>query len=447
MKKRSLLSKAVSIMLLFGLVLSSLALSTNFSTSTQALTNDSWDQDIDIDWYDKSLTKFEIYTEQQLAGLAKLVNDRTDTFENKQIYLKSEMNLEDHYWVPIGLGDIHDEKGKEINVFKGYFNGGDHEISSMRIGEGRKNLKDIENGGLFGCVYDGTLEHVKVGSGSHVYITGNNAGGICSSLYYSKIISCSNSATVYTSGYQAGGIAGMVSNCGLKIVSCSNNGTVVSRHHSGGIVGLIRNPNVHVSLKLSDCINSGRINSIYNGNDSQAGGICAKSDGRADFMNCKNTGKISAVQSSGICSFGTGSIKIEDCKNYGMIVARPCLGSDFSVAGGIAGCFFCDTLEINNCENNNSVSVQYSVKKTMSGGICGTAFSREAKVTNCINNNVVSADAECTPSVGGVIGYVLYPRNLTLSDATYMSGNVFVNGNAINKGIGNLSRYDTTVAI
>ena len=44
-----------------------------------------WDGTADVSWYDESKTEFTITTAEQLAGLAKLVNDEKKILEKKQL--------------------------------------------------------------------------------------------------------------------------------------------------------------------------------------------------------------------------------------------------------------------------------------------------------------------------------------------------------------------------
>ena len=85
---------------------------------------DLWDGTVDTTWYEKNpkATTFNIYTAEELAGIAQIVKDGTDYFKNKTIYLMNDINLngENYDWMV-------------IDDFSGNFNGRSHEISNMRI--------------------------------------------------------------------------------------------------------------------------------------------------------------------------------------------------------------------------------------------------------------------------------------------------------------------------
>ena len=52
-----------------------------------------WIDDANTSWYNKNETTFEISTAEDLAGLAKLVNDETDDFSGKTITLTQPIDL------------------------------------------------------------------------------------------------------------------------------------------------------------------------------------------------------------------------------------------------------------------------------------------------------------------------------------------------------------------
>ena len=52
-----------------------------------------WDGAVDLSWYNGTDTEFTITTARQLAGLAQLVNDKTDTFSGKTVRLGADISL------------------------------------------------------------------------------------------------------------------------------------------------------------------------------------------------------------------------------------------------------------------------------------------------------------------------------------------------------------------
>lgn len=73
-------------------------------TAFAADTMDTWDGTADTSWYDENKTEFHLQTAEQLAGMAKLVNDNTANFKDKTVYLDNDLDLGGHEWISIGNG-------------------------------------------------------------------------------------------------------------------------------------------------------------------------------------------------------------------------------------------------------------------------------------------------------------------------------------------------------
>ena len=156
----------------------------------QAQTNTS-----DTSWYGTGgAGPFYISSADELAGLAQLVNDGTDNFAGKTIYLDENIDLISHTnWEPIG--------GTES--FAGVFDGQFFTISNLT-----SNRPDQDMIGLFGTV-SGTVQNFTL---SGVSITGREqVGGVSGRLYPDGTI---NTVTVQNvtidAKHYAGGIAGYV---------------------------------------------------------------------------------------------------------------------------------------------------------------------------------------------------------------------------------------------
>ena len=111
----------------------------------------------DTQWYtsNPSAGTFTISTANQLAGLAKLVNEG-NYFTAKVINLAANINLSSYGasynggkgWIPIGNEDSFQ--------LHGTFNGNGHKISGLYI-----NDAELWGAGLFGRVY-GTVKNLRV---------------------------------------------------------------------------------------------------------------------------------------------------------------------------------------------------------------------------------------------------------------------------------------------
>ena len=92
--KKKLLSLLLALCLVMALVP---------MTAFAAGTTDSWDGTADTSWYDENETEFHLQTAEQLAGMAKLINDDTAYFKDKTVYLDNDLDLGGHEWISIGL--------------------------------------------------------------------------------------------------------------------------------------------------------------------------------------------------------------------------------------------------------------------------------------------------------------------------------------------------------
>lgn len=93
--KKKLLSLLLALCLVMALVPM-----TAFAEDTM----DTWDGTADTSWYDENKTEFHLQAAEQLAGMAKLVNDNTANFKDKTVYLDNDLDLGGHEWISIGNG-------------------------------------------------------------------------------------------------------------------------------------------------------------------------------------------------------------------------------------------------------------------------------------------------------------------------------------------------------
>jgi len=96
----------------------------------------------DTTWYSSGSSPYMLTTADQLAGLAQLVNNGTDSFSGKTIQLDADISLSAYAdWTPIGTS---------TNPFKGTFDGQNHTISDLTI-----NTPTQKFVGLFGKINPG----------------------------------------------------------------------------------------------------------------------------------------------------------------------------------------------------------------------------------------------------------------------------------------------------
>jgi len=174
-----------------------------------------------------------------LAGLAKLVNDGTATFENKTITLNVDIMLNDttewedwiysgseptYLWIPIG---------NSTNSFKGTFEGNKHIVSGLFYDN---NTQD--NIGLFGYISSSSVKINQLGVVAFYIYGNNNVGGIAGASQAQ--ISNSYSRGIVKGYGNVGGLVGVASYYGL-ISSCYSTSIVSGDNYVGGLVGYLAN--------------------------------------------------------------------------------------------------------------------------------------------------------------------------------------------------------------
>ena len=258
---------------------------------------DTWDGTVDTSWYNDSDTEFIIYTAEELAGLAALVNSGY-SFNGKTILLDGDIDLSDHEWTPIGVGSSYDNFNY---AFTGTFDGQFHTIYGLSI-----TNTSSKNVGLFGMLKNATVENLAI---AEAYINieqdGSNNGtvaGIVVGSMYSTAINCvtvTGDVTVRTLysgiccvalavGYVHNGNSSAVTN----VAAAGNVSGYCSGFNSyvGGIVG-VKNYS-EGSLLVENCIFNGTISATDATSDSYAGGILGISCGGENVKNCIFIGEI-----------------------------------------------------------------------------------------------------------------------------------------------------------
>ncbi len=184
--------------------------------------------------YEKDNT-FYINNRGQLAGFAALVNSGYD-FSSKTVILRYDIDLGEHYWVPIGSAADGVEK-----PFKGTFDGGGHTIKNIIT------AASTTSAGLFGKLREGgTIKNLKI---SNSTILGSAyIGGIVAYNYGGTITNCVVESTV-------------------TITSCNDGGA----EHLGGIAGMSCGI-------ISGCVSRAQFDVGSNNNMYNVGGILGYSD-------------------------------------------------------------------------------------------------------------------------------------------------------------------------
>jgi len=313
-----------------------------------------WNGTADVSWYDAEQTKFTITTAAQLAGLAQLVNNGTDTFDGKTIILGNNIALNDTAnWEEWGKGNLL-ERYYPDNVwrpigsysttttrpFAGTFDGAGFVICGVyTTGEGgsRPSYR-----GLFGYVRDGTIKNLLVTT-SLIDECGSNSGGLV--------------------GYNSGGI----------IINSSFKGIVLAGNtiqYVGGLVGY------------------NHLGSITNSN---ATGYVSGSSYVGGLVGYNNHGSITN-------SYATGNVDVNgDNSSHG------------NYGGGLVG--INDAGKITNSYATGNVSHTGSFGGNYIGGLVGSNETQFAMITN----SYATGDVTGRSDVGGLVGRSTNPRTITNS--------------------------------
>lgn len=181
----------------------------------------------DIAWYSNNpdATEFHIDTEQELAGLAYLVNNG-NTFAGKTVYLDADLNMDWYHWVPIGFG----------SPFCGTFDGQGYTISGLYY-----NNTAGENIGLFGVLRGSADSYACVKNlvVDDAYFKGDEEVGAIAGFVYRYVVidNCVVGSGVLVSGnYGVGGLIGDMNYGNMYVYNCVNYGTIFAKQ-GGGIVG------------------------------------------------------------------------------------------------------------------------------------------------------------------------------------------------------------------
>ena len=263
-------------------------------TAFAADTMDTWDGTADTSWYDENKTEFHLQTAEQLAGMAKLVNDNTANFKDKTVYLDNDLDLGGHEWISIGNG-----ANTAWGSFQGIFDGQSHVVYNLYSHEGLKsenkdNNNNLYRNGLFGAIYNATVQNLGIENADIVIPMNDTStygkGILVDWMTYSTIKNC----------YTTGSITG---------------GSYIEKF-IGGIAGFLNGNN-----SISQCYSTAAITGNYDGE------YYAEQEGGLEPMDCWDSlgGIVGASY--------TGQVTISDCWFGGEIVVN----SIQAPVGGIIG--------------------------------------------------------------------------------------------------------------
>lgn len=284
-----------------------------------------WNGTVDTSWYQAGETQLSISNPEELAGLAKLVNDGTTNFEGVTITLEADLQMNpltnwekwetaeaqpSNTWVPIGIVNQ--------SLFHGTFDGNGHTISGLYV------QKSGETGLFAGLYRTATVKNLTIEK-SYLSSCDTFAGGICGYNYKGTIENCENRAVISSWYYMAGGICGV--NFNGTVSRCSNDAFISGQEAAGGIAGQ------SIYAIVSESCSTGRISSLQ-----FAGGVVGQESGGI-VQSCYNTGAIKGNTIAGgvVGAFECGSI--ETCFNIGTVSGNEKIGG--IVGDSNADCTVC----------------------------------------------------------------------------------------------------------
>ena len=263
-------------------------------TAFAAETMDTWDGTSDTSWYDEEKTEFYLQTAEQLAGMAKLINDDMANFKDKTVYLENDLDLGGHEWISIGDG-----ANTDVGSFQGVFDGQSHVVYNLYSHEGLKsenkdNNNNLYRNGLFGAIYNATVQNLGIENADIVIPMNDTStygkGILVDWMTHSTIKNC----------YTTGSITG---------------GSYIEKY-IGGLAGFLNGNN-----SISQCYSTAAITGNYDGE------YYAEQEGGLEPMDCWDSlgGIVGASY--------TGQVTISDCWFGGEIVVN----SIQAPVGGIIG--------------------------------------------------------------------------------------------------------------
>ena len=140
-----------------------------------------WSGKIDTEWFDATETEFVLYSAEQLAGLAELVNNG-NSLSGKTVKLGTDLDLANRAWTPIGACNT-------AAYFQGTFDGQGYTIYGLNVDNSTDEYM-YSTAGLFGWV-DAAAAVVQNVNLDHATVKGSHWVGGIAGFFTGDIINCS----------------------------------------------------------------------------------------------------------------------------------------------------------------------------------------------------------------------------------------------------------------
>lgn len=333
-----------------------------------------------------------------------LMNDLDSTSEQYDQFASSTANS-GQGWQPIG---------NSSNYFQGSFDGNDYVISELNI-----NRPSEDYIGLFGYIYEGTVQNLKLESFN---ISGYQSVGSIAGINQGNIINSHNIGGSIIGENSVGGLVGQNFN---GTISNSYSTTSVSgdpesnNSRIGGLVGF-NEGNIESSYATGNVTGFEQVGGLvgYNVSEIESSYSTASVSGKDDFIG-------GLVGYNNISSFGT--VHITKCYAIGDVTSET-LENDVSAIGGLVGY---NRATISQSYSDNTVTGTSSANLIKNvGGLVGNNYGN---ITNCYSLSTISGNnLSC---VGGLVGYNAY--SAALVENTYAAGNIeIIDGGIIGLAFG-----------
>lgn len=231
--------------------------------------------------------------------------------------------------------------------------------------------------------------------------------------------------------FYVGGLVGL-SVSDVTATGCVNNGALYLNTSKtnlvAGILGQHSTAGTNRKVSFEKCANNGDITLPSASNGCKAGGMMSVANVwnvAYSFVNCVNTGSISAVSmAAGICADDRGGLTVDHCYNFGAVTASAASGNSF--AAGIIGQIYVSGSNlpalptVKNCVNLAAVNASGASTSGFASGIVGVAtLNFEAFENNYNQGNIACtanyaagliaklqpADGDCKTVLKGCITY------------------------------------------
>lgn len=336
--------------------------------------------------------------------------------------LENNIKLRSYDWKPIGN-------------FSGVFDGNEHTISNLKIGELGSNYSGL---GLFGSnsgtIKNLNLEIENINFRAESY---DITGGIVA-INSGTIDNCTVNGNINATDGTVGGIVGELSNGKItnsySFVNISGDAVLV-----GGIIGTA------TSSSIQNC---GFYGKLFDLNANTISGIVGNSDG-TNIKRCCNNSEIDNIYYSGYggiigsCGLSTNpnSFTIEQCYNKSDISNN--YDGDYGYTGGLIGCIGGGVNSYDKCYIKNCYSIGNINSKTRYvGGLIGESYISSGNVymNDCYAKGNINGNESYKYSyTGGLIGENYYlSRKFTIKNCAIICSVTGYNSKAV---IGNYSCY------